>query len=299
MEGDVGFKLALLSCRELPEWEQDDRYFHEVLSKEGVDWQVLPWDIDVDWSQFDVALIRTTWDYVDRISSFSQRLSHIATQTQLLNSIEVVQWNLHKTYLQDLALEGVPIAPTHWLNADGSKTLREIMETEGWQKGFLKPVVGASASDTFRFSWNEIDQAQQWMDGILSDGKSMMLQPYLETVEREGEYSAIFFGGRLSHCVQKIPVQGDYRVQDDYGASDGPVSIETLSQLTEVAKQVMVRLQHRFADILVARLDFLRLENGNFVVNEVEMVEPSLFFRHSPTVAPRMLLEELSKRVGR
>ncbi len=295
----MGFKLALLSCRALPEWEQDDRYLHDVLSKEGVDWEELPWDANVDWSLFDAVLIRTTWDYVARIVEFSEALSHIATQTRLLNSIEVVQWNLRKTYLRDLALDGVPIAPTYWLNPDDPVTLKDILEDEGWAKGFLKPVVGASASDTLRFSLDTIESAQRWLDGLLKDGKSMMLQPYLETVEHQGEYSVIFFGDRLSHCVQKVPVSGDYRVQDDYGASDGPVPMAVLSELTTLAKQVMHQLQHRFSDILVARLDFLRTSDGRLVLNEAEMIEPSLFFRRSTTVAPRMLFEELSKRVDR
>jgi hypothetical protein len=45
-------------------------------------------------------------------------------------------------------------------------------------------------------------------------------------VETEGELSAIYFGGHFSHAVRKIPLPGDYRVQDDFGAHDEPVALD-------------------------------------------------------------------------
>ena len=137
------------------------------------------------------------------------------------------------------------------------------------------------AVHTRRFTRETVDDAQRWLGDLLKQGERMMLQPYLDSVEAEGEYSTIFFGHRLSHCVRKIPVSGDYRVQDDYGASDQSVDPDTLPELLQLANQTMAVLHSRFDGLLVARLDFLRMGTGEFVINEVELIEPSLFFRHS------------------
>ena len=112
----------------------------------------------------------------------------------------------------------------------------------------------------------------------------MILQPYLSRVETEGEFSAIYFGGALSHCVQKIPVRGDYRVQDDYGASDQ--AIEPIAGLIHLADAALSVLDEPW---IYARVDALRLGDGTWVLNELEMVEPSLFFRHSDLAAKRLV----------
>jgi len=289
--------LALLSCRDLPDWEKDDRFFQTVLSEHGVDWTVVSWDETCDWSTFDGVLIRTTWDYVDRRVAFVLALEEISTQTVLLNPIEVVRWNIEKTYLKDLEDRGVPIAPTVWI-LKKEVSLIDVMQERGWSKGFLKPVVGACASNTKRFSISEVKEAQHWLDRLLEMDTQMMLQPYIETVETEGEYSAIFFADKLSHCVQKIPVTGDYRVQDDFGASDQCIDPNEVPEMLLVAHQTLSVLHSRFENLLITRIDFLHMMNEDWVVNEVEMIEPSLFFRHSQEEAPRLLLQELCSGMG-
>ena len=284
-------KLALLTCTNLPTWEEDDRFFHAALDMAGIEWSLLAWDSDTDWSTFDVTLIRTTWDYVDRREQFSERLKEIASQTYLVNPVEIVEWNLEKTYLKDLEDAGIPIAPTVWI--DEKIDLNEVMTSRGWGRGFLKPVVGACAVDTKRFTVNEIASVQVWLNTLVDQGEKMMLQPYLEPVETVGEYSVIYFGQRLSHCVQKIPVKGDYRVQDDYGASDHPIEPIDYPQMMHVADATLRYLHERFSNVLVIRMDFLKMSDGQFVINEVEMIEPSLFFRHSTERSPQLLLEEL------
>ena len=284
-------KLALLTCTNLPDWEQDDRFFHAVLDHASIQWTVVPWDSDTDWSTFDVVLIRTTWDYVDRREAFLQRLKEMASQTRLFNPIEIVEWNLQKTYLKDLEDSGISIAPTVWIDDDVD--LKMLMTANGWNRGFLKPVIGACAVDTKRFALEDTDTVQVWLNELIAKGERMMLQPYLETVETDGEFSAIYFGQRLSHCVQKVPVPGDYRVQDDYGASDHRIDPTEYPEMIQVAEKTLQYLHARFSDVLVTRMDFLRLDNGKFVINEVEMIEPSLFFRHSTARSGQLLLEEL------
>ena len=220
-----------------------------------------------------------------------QRLKEIASQTILCNPIDIVEWNLQKIYLKDLADSGISIAPTVWI--DDEVDLKMLMTANGWTRGFLKPIIGACAVDTKRFTLEETDGAQVWLDELIAKGEKMMLQPYLETVETDGEYSAIYFGQRLSHCVQKVPVPGDYRVQDDYGASDHGIDPDEYPDMMRLAERTLQYLHARFSDVLVTRMDFLQLDNGQFVINEVEMIEPSLFFRHSTERSGPLLLEEL------
>ena len=120
-----------------------------------------------------------------------------------------------------------------------------------------------------------------------------MLQPYIETVETIGEISLIYFGRVFSHIVQKIPVSGDYRVQDDYGARDYAQMIADYPDLVEISHDVLEILHAQFEDILISRLDFLLMPNGQAVVNEVELIEPSLFFRHAPRRSPEILIQQL------
>ena len=284
-------KMALLTCTNLPDWEQDDRFFHQILDGANIDWTEVAWDSNANWSDYDLVLIRTTWDYVDRRETFLQRLKEIASKTNLFNSIDIVEWNLQKTYLKDLEFSGISIAPTVWI--EDEVNLRMLMKAKSWNRGFIKPVIGACAVDTKRFSLKGADSVQVWLNELLAKGEKMMLQPYLETVETDGEYSAIYYGKRLSHCVQKIPVKGDYRVQDDYGASDHGINPADYPDMMQLAETTLQYIHQKFSDVIVIRMDFLKLQDGQFVINEVEMIEPSLFFRHSTERSPQLLLEEL------
>ena len=162
-------RLALLTCSDLPEWEQDDRFLHKTLDDNGVSWIKISWDASQDWSEFDAVLIRTTWDYVERRQEFLLTMRRISEQTRLLNPINIIEQNIQKTYLRELAQIGIPIAPTIWV--DESIDVRLEMAANGWKKGFFKPVVGACASDTLRFTFGEELKAQKWLDSQLATGK--------------------------------------------------------------------------------------------------------------------------------
>ena len=183
----------------------------------------------------------------------------------------------------------MPIAPTLWLQQGHSYDLQSILFEKGWTKAFLKPVVGLCAWETLRFELNAegLLDAQKHLERNLVS-QSMMLQPYLASVETVGEFSTIYFGGAFSHAVQKVPVPGDYRVQDDFGASDHAIeaSDELLSlsgRVLDCVGKVMKRKHPNLRLPLVyARIDYLQSGVGDLWVNEVELIEPSLFFRHDP-----------------
>ena len=199
-------RLALATCSNLPDWEVDDFPFHEAIVDAGIEMSRPVWDDpDVDWKSFDAVLIRTTWDYQEKQVAFNDWAQRISQETHLVNPVEVVVWNTAKTYLRDLEAVGAPLTPTHWLDQGTTVNIADLMQDIGWSQGFLKPVVGATARETLPFETTTegLEKAQAHLDRLLPD-ESMMLQPFLESVLKEGEYSAIFFGGEFSHGVQKI-----------------------------------------------------------------------------------------------
>jgi len=286
-------KIALPTCSNLPDWEVDDRPLHEALRGRRATVERPVWDDpSVDWASYDAALIRTTWDYQEKLPAFLDWAARASAVTRLLNPLSVVRWNTRKVYLRDLEADGAHITPTVWLEAGSTVDLPAVLAEQGWERAFLKPVVGATARETLRFDTGSVAKAEAHLARLLPS-EGMMLQPYMARVETEGEFSAIVIDGRVTHCVQKVPVAGDYRVQDDFGASDGPVTLSSAE--LNFATEVMAMAQARFADLLYARVDFLRDADGRACLNELELVEPSLFFRHGPD-APGLLADALIAR---
>jgi len=289
-------KIALASCSNLPGWEIDDAPFHLALGARGVKVAHPSWDDPaVDWADFDACLIRTTWDYMERQEAYVAWAERVAAVTPFFNPPEIIRWNTRKTYLKDLEAKGVPIAPTVFLEPGDSVNVAQLMVERGWERGFIKPLVGATARETLRFTREEVPVAQAHLDRLLLT-EGMMLQPYLSSVEEVGELSALFLGGRFSHAVRKVPQPGDYRVQDDFGATDFPVD---LSDSEMALAERIVKEASCFSDtgdLLYARVDWLTDDAGHLVLTELELVEPSLFFRHSEGAA-QQLAEALIARI--
>jgi hypothetical protein len=299
--------IALATCSNLPAHEHDDETLHQCILERGMKLSQPAWnDPEVDWSSFDVVVIRTTWDYTAHLDDFIAWSKHVTTQTLLFNPSEAVVWNSDKRYLRELEAGGVPIVPTTWIEQGSRFDLEAWASTLGSHKrGFFKPVVGANAQGTHRFSLEDSDElrrAQKSLDEALTRG-GLMLQPYRHSVEREGEVSLVCFGGQISHAVRKIPVADDYRVQDDWGAHDEPLDWATrhptlgplAMQSIKVAEAIIGQ------ELVYARADFLSDDAGRFELNELELIEPSLFFRHGDDAELDLLcaMERAIKRTHR
>ena len=284
--------VALATYHDLPDREVDDLPFHTALAARGIDFTLADWhDTAVDWSAFDACLIRTTWDYQKRLGEFLAWAEGVARVSRLFNPFPIVRWNTHKSYLRELASEGIPTIPTVWLDRGAPVDVARIMAERDWSRGFIKPAVGATAWRTLRFAAaTDLQAAQAHAEELLADG-DLLLQPYLARVETEGELSAIFIDGRLSHAVRKVPVHGDYRVQDDFGAHDEPATLAP-DEIALAERAIRVA----GTDLLYGRTDFLRADDGSLVLTELELVEPSMFFRHAPQ-APDRLADALRARL--
>ncbi|MGB0648470.1 MAG: hypothetical protein ACPGQS_14895, partial [Bradymonadia bacterium] len=110
-------RIAIATCDELPDWEVDDKPLYDYLTKLA-DVELRSWSCSqTDWSVFDAVLLRTTWDYSERIREFLKWANKVDQVSCLMNRLGWVQWNYDKLYLKALASEGVPLAPTWWLSS--------------------------------------------------------------------------------------------------------------------------------------------------------------------------------------
>ena len=269
--------IALATCATVPEWEVDDRVFHAALAARGIDARQCVWDDPrVDWTQFDLVLIRTTWDYQEKRDAFVAWVRQVPVP--LYNPASIVEWNTHKSYLRDLEAAGIPIVPTEWLARGTKPDIASLCARREWRRAFLKPCVGATSRETLRFDAGD-PAAQQHVERLLAH-EDVMLQPYLPRVETEGELSAIFVDGELTHAVRKVPVPGDYRVQDDFGAKDYAIEFPD----DALARRAVAAVN---GSLLYARADFLISDEG-LLLTELELIEPSFFFRHSRHAAERL-----------
>lgn len=274
--------LAIATCSKLPEWEVDDAPLHTALTDRGHEVAQVPWDADVDWSSFDGVLIRTTWDYTARRDAFVAWCHRLGDRIH--NPAAVVAWNTHKGYLRELEAKGVPIVPTVWLDQGAPVVLPDDLSGTV----FLKPAVAANAEGTAKFSAND-EALRLHAEALVAVGDAM-LQPFLTRVGSDGERSAIVIDGAVTHCVRKIPAAGDYRVQDDWGASDEAYTPNAAER--QLIDTTLVALPQ---GLLYARIDWLLADDGTPWINEVELVEPSLFFRHGPGAAEALAVAWLAR----
>ncbi|MFK7829284.1 MAG: RimK family alpha-L-glutamate ligase [Congregibacter sp.] len=232
----------------------------------------IPWDRPgVEWSAFDAVVVRSTWDYQKDPDSFLEVLRSIESRTRLYNPLSVCRWNLNKRYLQSLCEKGVCIVPTQWLDKLTTGAIQAAFTSAGCDCLVAKPLVGANADDTFVL---RASAPEAWGAAIsVFKQRALMLQPFVESIHSEGEYSLFYFGGELSHAIVKRPADGDFRVQEEHGGVITPV--DPAPDIVEAAAIALGAIEEI---LLYARVDLVRLAGGQPALMEMELIEPSLYF---------------------
>ncbi len=245
--------------------------------------EMVPWRRDaVDWNSFDAVYICTPWDYFDAPDEFLALLESIeASRATLVNPLAVVRWALTKTYLRDLEARGAPIVPSYWHDDYPEAGAREFFRQARADKLVVKPVVGANAADTFVLLQPVTSRLEIELKRTF-EGRRFFVQPFNGNIVDEGEYSLFFFGGRYSHAILKVPTAGDFRVQEEHGADIRPV--RPSERLIRTARDILALVDPM---PVYARLDFVRGDEGAFLLMELELAEPSLYFRADERSAMR------------
>jgi glutathione synthase/RimK-type ligase-like ATP-grasp enzyme len=277
-------RIALAAAEQFTDLDGELVPLSAALAARGVDAEAAVWDDrSVDWSAFDAVVVRATWDYVHRLDDFLAWAAHVASVTRLANPLEVLRWNTNKRYLECLEAAGLPVVHTDWLDP-GDTFTAPTRSTEY----VVKPAVSAGSRDTHRYTAGEDDAAaERQARALLAAGRTVMVQPYVDAIDSEGETAMLYFAGEWSHSIRKgallerggAPVLGAFKRENV--SSRRPSDVERAT-----AERVLDALPWSRHTLTYARVDLVPGDNGPVVI-EIELTEPSMFLDHSDDAVDR------------
>jgi glutathione synthase/RimK-type ligase-like ATP-grasp enzyme len=268
-------KIALLTCQKLPNLLEADQLLIPELAKHTIEAKAVIWDDKtINWQDFDLLIFRNTWDYYEKQVAFDTWLNKIEKLgIRTLNSLSIINQNKHKFYLRELQKQGFTILPTVFINKIENLNLSEIIPNH-WQKAVIKPAYSAGSYQTSVFEISEIQKINQEYQPIAAE-KELLLQQFMPEIQSLGETSFIFFNKKYSHAVNKKPVEGEFRIQSQFGG------IYTLANPKQDVIDIAQNIVNTFSeDLLYARVDGIIIENELHLM-EIECIEPDLYFNLS------------------
>jgi glutathione synthase/RimK-type ligase-like ATP-grasp enzyme len=271
--------IALVTAEAARDLDEDLPPLESALRNAGANVVIAEWDRPHDWSRFDIALLRSTWDYPQRLAEFFDWAGQVGKQATLLNPLPLVKWSSDKHYLRHLAHADVPTVLTRFIEPGESAPWRiaELLSEPDVKEFVVKPAIGAGSRDAQRFGPEETEAAAEHAQRMLGEKRSVLLQPYLSRVDEYGETALIYFEGQFSHAIRKGPL-----LKKNEGPTQDLFARETITPRVPDAAELRVGARAMqalpFETPLYARVDLIRDEKGEPVVLELEMIEPSLFF---------------------
>ncbi len=272
-------RIAFVTCSIKPDFSLDDLIAVDALIAGGAQVRAIPWDSDfADWHTFDKVVLRSCWNYHLHPAKFLHWLEDLErNNVKLFNSINAVRANIHKSYLEVLSRKGVVIPKTTWLSKGASVTLSDFLKKQGWAKAVVKPAISATAYKTLLVSSTDSQKHQDVFNDMLNDN-DLLVQQFIPEV-MHGEVSLIFFNKKFSHAVLKKPKSEDFRVQNDFGGT-----VESYQPTEKLIREGEKILSYVEEPLLYARVDGI-LVNNQFLLMELELIEPVLFFKQSNVAA--------------
>jgi len=273
--------------------EDQDRPLHDrAWAAAGGKIEHVPWwDEEADWAAYDLVVLRSPWDYSERLDEFLAWLNRVDGRARLHNPPPVIRWNLDKRYLRDLGESGVPVIDTAFLADEAG--VAAALAARGGSEVVIKPNISAGSRNTGRFPADD-PKALALARTILAEHRLVMLQPCAVSVANVGEVSLVFFDGRLSHAFRKGPIlaAGGGLLGGDYSEIITPVTAtaEQLSVATAASSATQRWCRDHLgldAPLLYGRFDLVRLDDGSEALLEAELFEPSFFLWVDPDAAGR------------
>jgi glutathione synthase/RimK-type ligase-like ATP-grasp enzyme len=281
--------IALVTARAARDLDEDLAPLFASLSGAGAAVRVVEWDDgEIDWSQFDLALLRSTWDYSMRLPEFLKWADFVSKATQLVNPTPVVRWNTDKHYLGELRQADVRTVPSTFVEPgdSASQVMNEFLVQHAASEFVVKPAISSGARDAQRYGRRELEAAILHIRRLLDAERSVVVQPYLDRVDADGETALIYFGGRFSHAIRKAALlrRGAASTRALFAAEHISARVPKLDEL-RTAERALGAIP--FATPLYARVDLIRDADAAPCVLELELTEPSLFFAHAPGAVER------------
>jgi glutathione synthase/RimK-type ligase-like ATP-grasp enzyme len=293
--------VALVSARAARGLDEDMPPLLAAFAAAGARAAITDWDdAHVDWGGFDAALLRSAWDYTERLSEFLAWVERTAALTTLLHPPAVVRWNSDKHYLAVLGQQGLPTVASSFCepHQDATRVLQQFLARQHEAELVVKPAVGAGSRDTRRHARTAVPQILGHMRALLGARRSVLLQPYLPSVDRDGETALIYIDGRFSHAIRKGPL-----LPSGAPATAALFAPEEITPRTAgaderaVGERILAALP--FGALLYARIDLIRGGQGEPRLLELELTEPSLFLAHAPGSAERLAAATLQRLAPR
>ncbi|GGZ51935.1 ATP-grasp domain-containing protein [Streptomyces bluensis] len=262
------------------------------LAAAGADATAVYWDDpETDWAGYDLAVIRSTWDYCWRAEEFAAWVTRCGKATRLANPADVVLWNTDKRYLGDLAAAGVPVVPTRYLAPGDAPDLPDDQEY------VVKPTSGAGARYAARYTPADRETAVRHLARMHAEGFTAMVQPYMRGIDVTGERALQYFGGRLLHASRKGAVLAPGTAYDADKVPHPDLEPWTPSPAElHVAERALASVPGG-SELLYARVDLILGDDGEPRVMELELIEPALFLDLHPDSLP-VVVEAIRAAAG-
>lgn len=271
------YDLTLVTADPLPEPDGDLLPLFEAATEAGLRTRIAVWDDPaVNWAESRLTLLRSTWDYYQKVDAFRRWIGKVSRESLLLNPRDTLLENLHKSYLLRLPLQGIAVIPTVLVEKGTTLDLSDLASQENWERIVMKPAISAGSFETYFFDAREVDQ--EIFEGLVAK-KDVLIQPYMKSVEDYGERSLLFFDRQFSHCVRKAP-----RFEGQEESISGPY--EPAEEELILARKALHTIS---GPLPYARVDIISNSAGEPLIAELELMEPSLFFSFAPESLPRFL----------
>jgi len=274
--------LVVTDVPELLAHEHDLEPLLAELARRGVAAEAAIWhDPSVDWSAFDLIVMRCPWDYPARTPEFLAWLDSLDA-SRVLNPPELIKWNLDKRYLLDLEARGVSIIPT-----TVCATLPEVRAAAEGLGGriVVKPNIAAGSWGAHITSADD-PRLAEYVAEILDAGKLVLVEPEVPEITAGGERGLLFFDGEYSHTISKGAIladDGGY-IGGEYdeviaGVTPTDAEIELATRCGRVIAEISAERgwgSDESATPLYARYDVVTGADGPLLL-EAELFEPSYF----------------------
>ena len=280
--------VALATCLELPEPDADLAPLLAALLAVGLRAEALAWDDRrAEFTSARMTLLRSTWNYPEHPAEFLAWVERTGARGTLWNPAATVRWNAHKSYLLDLSARGVPVVPTHVVRRGEAVSLADVLRGRGWQDVVVKPAVSAGSRGTLRVRPGEEAHGEAHVRALAAT-EDVLVQPYVRSVEGHGERAIVTIDGEPTHAVRKSP-----RFMGDAEVVSEAVPIEP--DEAALARRALAAAP---GPLLYGRVDLARGDDGTPRLMELELIEPSLFFRQSPAALDRLVSSVLRRLDG-
>lgn len=284
--------IALVTSAAARGLDDDLAPLQSALTRRGADAAIVDWDdAAANWSDYDLAVLRSTWDYAARPVEFLAWAERAAAATELCNPLDMVRWNIDKHYLADLEHAHIAVVPSIFIAPDESPggALDRVRQAYPDADIVVKPAISAGSRDTQRHRADARDAALAHIRRLQAHNRHVLLQPYLPSVDTQGETALIYFNGQFSHAIRKGPL-----LQRDGAATSDLFAAEQVEQrhpgAAELALAERVISSMPFAATpRYARVDLIHDDDQQPRLLELELVEPSLFLNHADDAVERFV----------